>query len=81
MTAVIDHSDVDVLGVWAASKTQRVRLFGRMVEAGLRFAFYGRVVTEDYQDPVVVPAVAIPTSRLNVSRGGGRILAEFFELG
>ena len=28
------------------------RRFGRMVEAGLRFAFYGRVSTEEYQDPV-----------------------------
>lgn len=51
VTAVLDHSDVDVLGLWAVTKTQRVRVYGRVVEAGLRFAFYGRVSTEDYQDP------------------------------
>jgi len=47
---------------------------------GLRFAFYGRVSTEDYQDPV--------TSRVRqrdqagaLVAGHGRIVAEFFDVG
>jgi hypothetical protein len=50
--AVLDPPDVDLLGMWAAAGTQRVRFYGRMIEARLGFAFYGRVSTEDYQDPV-----------------------------
>jgi hypothetical protein len=30
-----------------ANAMMRVRLYGRMIEAGLRFAFYDRVSTED----------------------------------
>ena len=52
MNAVMDLPEVDVLGVWAATKMQRVRHYGRVAESGLRFAFYGRVSTEDHQDPV-----------------------------
>ncbi|HZM79399.1 MAG TPA: hypothetical protein VFC19_27015 [Candidatus Limnocylindrales bacterium] len=48
MGTVMDLPDIDVAGMWAAGKTQRVRLFGRTVEAGMRFAFYGRVSTEDH---------------------------------
>jgi site-specific DNA recombinase len=47
---------------------------------GLRFAFYGRVSTEDHQDPV--------TSRVRqrdqagaLVAGHGRIVAEFFDVG
>jgi DNA invertase Pin-like site-specific DNA recombinase len=47
---------------------------------GLRFAFYGRVSTEDYQDPV--------TSRMRqrdqagvLVAGRGRIVAEYFDVG
>lgn len=52
MNAVIDLPDVDLLSTWAVSRTPRIRLHGRMVEAGLRFAFYGRVSTKTREAPV-----------------------------
>jgi site-specific DNA recombinase len=39
----------DVLAAWAKSTGQRA---GQSPHGGLRFAFYGRVSTEDWQDPV-----------------------------
>ena len=45
---------------------------------GLRFVFYGRVSTEDYQDPVT------PRARDQAGvlvAGYGRIVAEFFDIG
>ncbi len=75
-----DLPGVDLLGLWAATRTRRVRMSGRTVEAGLRFAFYGRVSTEDYQDPV--------SSRwwqydfaAGLVAGHGRITAQFFDVG
>lgn len=47
---------------------------------GPRFAFYGRVSTEDHQDPVTSRA----WQRLRadaVASGHGRIVAEFFDVG
>jgi site-specific DNA recombinase len=43
---------------------------------GLRFAFYGRVSTEDWQDPVTSRARAE-----TLVRGHGMIVAEFFDAG
>ncbi|WP_246002455.1 recombinase family protein [Allorhizocola rhizosphaerae] len=80
MNTVLDHSDVDVLGSWAATKTQRVRLYGRVFEVGLRFAFYGRVSTEDYQDPVTSRRWQFDSAAECVA-GRGRITAEFFDIG
>lgn len=80
MNAVLDLPDVDVLGVWAAERTQRVRCHGRIVEAGLRFAFYGRVSTEDYQDPVSSRRWQFDLATDCVA-GRGRITAEFFDIG
>ena len=39
----------DVLTAWAEGVGRRARMRGRRC---LRFAFYGRVSTEDWQDPV-----------------------------
>jgi len=80
VNAVLDPPDADVLGAWVAARTQRVRLFGRMVEAGLRFAFYGRVSTEDYQDPVSSRRWRFDLATDCVA-GQGRITAQYFDIG
>lgn len=80
MNTVLDAPDVDLLGVWVATRTQRVRHYGRVAEAGLRFAFYGRVSTEDYQDPVSSRRWQFDLATELVA-GRGRIGAEFFDVG
>src|SRR6266852_6946845 len=45
-----------------------------------RFAFYGRVSTEDYQDPVTSRARQRDQAAALVA-GFGRIVAEFFDVG
>jgi site-specific DNA recombinase len=47
---------------------------------GLRFAFYGRVSTEDYQDPVTSRVRQLGQAGALVA-GHGRIVAEFFDVG
>ncbi len=46
----------------------------------LRFAFYGRVSTEDWQDPVTSRARQHDQAAALVA-GHGRIVAEFFDTG
>ncbi len=46
----------------------------------LRFVFYGRVLTEDYQDPVTSLARQREQAAALVA-GRGRIVAEFFDIG
>ena len=48
--------------------------------AWLRFAFYGRVSTEDWQDPVSSRSRQLGQAGALV-RGRGRIVAEFFDIG
>jgi site-specific DNA recombinase len=50
------------------------------VRGGLRFAFYGRVSTEDHQDPVTSRARKRAQAAALMA-GDGRILAEFFDAG
>ena len=47
---------------------------------GLRLAFYGRVSTKDWQDPVTSRARQREQAAVLVARQG-RIVAEFFEIG
>jgi len=47
---------------------------------GLRFVFYGRVSTEDYQDPVTSLARQREQAAA-LTAGRGRIVAEFFDIG
>ena len=47
---------------------------------GLRFAFYGRVSTEDWQDPVTSRARQREQAGVLVA-GHGTIVAEFFDTG
>src|ERR1039457_2128423 len=68
----------DELAAWAERT-------GRQGEAGpggggLRFAFYGRVSTEDYQDPVTSLARQLGQAGALVA-GHGQIVAQFFDIG
>jgi site-specific DNA recombinase len=47
---------------------------------GLRFAFYGRVSTEDWQDPVTSRTRQHDQAGALIA-GRGRIVAEFFDAG
>ena len=68
----------DVLVLWA-ERTGRRRA-GVPGRGGLRFAFYGRVSTEDWQDPVTSRARQREQAGVLVA-GHGRIVAEFFDSG
>ncbi|MYT32055.1 MULTISPECIES: recombinase family protein [unclassified Streptomyces] len=48
--------------------------------AGLRFAFYGRVSTEDHQDPATSRAWQLLQAQA-VTSGYGRVVTEFFDVG
>ncbi|MCU7731196.1 recombinase family protein [Actinoplanes sp. KI2] len=63
---------------------QTVRRRGRSVigpgRGGLRFAFYGRISTVEYQDPVSSRAWQVEAAG-RVVAGRGRIVVEFFDAG
>ena len=68
---------------WA--ERSALRRAGRMMAGGpapvrLRFVFYGRVSTEDWQDPVTSRARQREQAGALV-RGHGQIVAEFFDVG
>src|SRR3984893_2891513 len=68
---------------WA--ERSALRRSGSLTTAGsvpgrLRFAFYGRVSTEDWQDPVTSRARQRDQAAALVA-GHGRIVAEFFDTG
>jgi site-specific DNA recombinase len=68
----------DALASWAERSGRH-----RAAEPGqgsLRFAFYGRVSTEDYQDPVTSRARQLGQAAALVA-GSGQITAEFFDSG
>src|SRR5947209_5277957 len=66
------------LAAWAESSGRRRA--GDSVRGGLRFVFYGRVSTEDWQDPVTSRARQREQAGALV-RGHGMIVAEFFDAG
>jgi site-specific DNA recombinase len=68
----------DVLARWA-ERTGRRRA-GVPGRGGLRFAFYGRVSTEDWQDPVTSRARQREQAGVLVA-GHGTIVAGFFDCG
>ena len=68
----------DMLTLWAEA-TGRRRAAGHGL-GGLRFAFYGRVSTEDWQDPVTSRARQRDQGAALIA-GHGRIVAEFFDTG
>ena len=68
----------DGLVAWAA-RSGRAQTAGP-VRGGMRFVFYGRVSTEDWQDPVTSRARQREQAEALV-RGHGVIVAEFFDTG
>ena len=67
----------DVLASWAVDLSGRAAKRGRGV---LRFAFYGRVSTEDWQDPESSRARQLQQAVM-LTAGRGVIAAEFFDTG
>jgi len=67
----------DVLAGWVERAGRRAR---KPERAGLRFAFYGWVSTEDWQDPVTSRARQREQVGALVA-GHGKIVAEFFDSG
>src|SRR5437879_4183018 len=68
----------DTLLAWAERSGSRSVAEPR--RRGLRFAFYGRMSTEDRQDPVMSRARQRDQAAALVG-GHGRIVAEFFDVG
>src|ERR1700728_3715768 len=68
----------DVLALWA-ERTGSLRAPGAG-RGALRFVFYGRVSTEDWQDPVTSRARQLQQAAVLVA-GHGKIVAEFFDSG
>ena len=66
------------LVAWAEESGRRWP--GGAVRGGLQFVFYGRVSTEDWQDPVTSRARQLEQAEALV-RGHGAIVAEFFDAG
>jgi site-specific DNA recombinase len=67
-----------MLAAWA-ERTGRHQ-GGQPCRGGLRFALYGRVSTEDHQDPVTSLARQRNQAAALVT-GHGKIVAEFFDIG
>jgi len=66
------------LAAWAERSGRRCP--GGPARGCLRFAFYGRVSTEDWQDPVTSRARQREQAGAPV-RGHGQVVAEFFDVG
>jgi site-specific DNA recombinase len=69
-------SATDVLASWA----EQSRRVAKPSRGRLRFAFYGRVSTEDWQDPVTSRARQREQAAALVA-GHGAVVAEFFDVG
>src|ERR1700733_14542534 len=67
-----------MLAAWAGASGRRRP--GDPVRGGLRFVFYGRVSTEDWQDPESSRARQREQAEALV-RGHGQVIAEFFDEG
>jgi len=72
------RAGVGTLMLWAERSGRRTT--SEPGRGGLRFAFYGRVSTEDYQDPVTSRARQRDQAAALVA-GFGVIVAEFFDVG
>jgi hypothetical protein len=67
----------DVLGSWAEKLSGGA---GKRARGVVRFAFYGQVSTEDWQDPVTSRARQLQRAVM-LAAGAGVITAEFFDAG
>ena len=50
----------------------------KVADAGVRFAFYGRVSTEDNQDPTLSLPRQLANCEKAVAEAGGRVVAHFY---
>jgi DNA invertase Pin-like site-specific DNA recombinase len=80
MAATFDTSAPDLFGSWVNGKTSKARRYRSVANDGLRFAFYGRVSTADYQDPSSSRRWQLDVATELVA-GRGRVVAEFFDIG
>jgi site-specific DNA recombinase len=78
IAAGVQRTDGDVLAAWAEGLASRRE--GMQGRGCLRFAFYGRVSTEDWQDPVTSRARQLQQAIMLVA-GRGAIAAELFDTG
>ena len=82
MDALFEIDDRDVLQSWVAGRGRRRRVVEPpdVVVPGVRFAFYGRTSTAEFQDPVTSRAWQREVAASLVA-GHGTITAEFFDVG
>ena len=82
MDALFEIDDRDVLQSWIAARGPRRRVAEPpdVVVPGVRFAFYGRTSTAEFQDPVTSRAWQREVAAALVA-GHGTIMAEFFDVG
>jgi hypothetical protein len=82
MDALFEIDDRDALQGWVAGRGRRRRVVERpnVVVPGVRFAFYGRTSTAEFQDPVTSRAWQREMAATLVA-GHGTITAEFFDIG
>ena len=52
----------------------------KVADAGMRFAFYGRVSTEDNQDPTLSLPRQLANCERAVAEAGGRVVAHFYDV-
>lgn len=74
-------SAVDAFGAWLQASPSQVQARGRVRapdSGAVRFAFYGRISTSEYQDPVSSRAWQIEAAQRLIA-GRGRIVVEFFD--
>jgi site-specific DNA recombinase len=82
-TAVLTQPDADALACWAdrrPGRSARPCTGGGTGTGGLRFAFYGRMSTDAFQDPASSCAWQREVAA-DLIAGRGTIVAEFFDVG
>ena len=84
MTAVLNRPDGDQLARWVGRQQRRIARTSRTTfnagKGGLRFAFYGRVSTEDFQDHASSCAWQRQAASELIA-GHGTIVADLFDVG
>jgi site-specific DNA recombinase len=82
MDALFEIDDRDVLQSWIAGQGRRRRVAEPpdVVVPGVRFAFYGRTSTAEFQDPVTSRAWQREVAATLIA-GHGTITTEFFDVG
>lgn len=79
-TALLPLEPTGPLATWAQSQNPARRGHGTTRPDGLRFAFYGRVSTEDYQNPATSRVWQLQQAAA-LTTGHGRIVTAYFDIG